>query len=56
MREGEKGGGVGNGGWGMGKSQWLVPAVRPSKKTEEAVNHRQNNYVKAMGTSPLGSN
>ena len=26
------------------------------QKTEEAVNHRQNNYVKAVGTSSVGSN
>ena len=29
----------------------------PTPKTEEAVDHRQNNnYVKAVGTSPLRSN
>ena len=29
----------------------------PTRKTEEAVDHRQNNnYVKAVGTSPLRSN
>ena len=26
------------------------------QKTEEAVDHRQNNYVKAVGTSPVRSN
>ena len=50
---GNGGGGVreaGAGGWGVGvrKSERLVRAFRPGK-TEEAVDHRQNNYVKTVG-------
>ena len=36
--------------------EWLDRALRPGK-TEEAVDHRQNNsYFKAVGTSPMRSN
>ena len=49
-RDGEKGGGGGR------KSEWLDRALRPGE-TAEAMDHRQNNnYVKAVGTSPLRSN
>ena len=47
--------------WGRGKrggggeSEWVVRVFDP-QKTEEAVDHRQNNYVKAVGTSPVRSN
>ena len=34
---------------------WLDRALRPGK-TEVAVDHRQNNYVEAVGASPLRSN
>ena len=35
---------------------WSRPRA-PTRKTEEAVDHRQNNdYVKAVGTSPMRSN
>ena len=38
------------------KSEWLDHALQP-RKTKEAVDHHQNNnYVKAMETSPLHSN
>ena len=38
------------------KGEWLDRALR-SRKTEKAVDNRQNNnYVKAAGTSPLRSN
>ena len=42
-------------GWRRRESKWLDRALRPGK-TEEAVDHRQNNYVKTVGTSPLRSN
>ena len=46
----------GGGGGGGRKNEWLDLPLRPGK-TEEAVDHRQNNnYVKAVGTSPFGSN
>ena len=47
---------LGTGKWGYGKkSDWLDRALRPGK-TEVAVDHRQNNYVEAVGASPLRSN
>ena len=42
------------GGGGGGEKEWVSP-IQPGK-TEEAMNHRQNNYVKSVGTSPLRSN
>ena len=47
IRDGEGGGG----GRVSGSSAQSDP-----QKTEEAVDHRQNNYVKAVGTSPVPSN
>ena len=47
------------GGGGAGGRQSVSGSTAQSdlQKTEEAVDHRQNNnYVKAMGTSPLRSN
>ena len=34
-------------------TEWLDRVLRPGK-TEEAVDHRQNNYVKAVGTASPG--
>ena len=49
IRDGEKRGE----GW---KGEWFVHTLQRTK-TEEAVDHRQNNnYVKAVGTSPVWSN
>ena len=53
-KEGARGRGGGRGGGGGRKSEWLDRA--PTRKAEEDVDQRQNNYVNAVATSPLRSN
>ena len=44
-------------GGGGGEERVMARPRAPTRKAEEAVDHRQNNHnVKAMGTSPLRSN
>ena len=42
--------------WERGERVSSSSARSDPQKTEEAVDHRQNNYVKAVGTSLMRSN